>query len=794
MRRILSLKRHHYLQRVGIFLIAVALIAGIVSCNGTAPLKYDLTMAVNPVGGGTATDLTNASPYTAGTGVSIKAVAAAGYQFVSWSAPAGGFTNANEAQTTFTMPAQNVTVTANFVGPLDHFKWYLADGAESIDEVVYLEDQFCAVEAEVGYVVGFGNPAEKVHGEVTTPISNPDHHLTGYEIYYDEEPQTWSVEVENQFGIQQLTVSGPFGLAVPTQKVEPGNHEPPVGLDHYMVYEVIEGESVDVSVSLQDEFDGEPQESGVYEPMYFANPVKKTHGSEVTEILNPEDHLVFYYIDADFEGEVEVVNQFGEQTLDVYTFFGTGGLAVPSEKISWEKLEPPTALVIGTARDTNESLAVFEQIVAGPLMREFVEQVNLAGGVHLSAYDTATEECWVPLVIDRREINVATGDIEDVTQGICDDIAAGDVHFLWGGPGEDCILAQAPIANENEVVLLTFEGGAAYIANDPLNLAQWPYVFIPLSYSDWYQLPVLADMLEAELEVGDGAVKAYVVHIADEHGDDYLAVAEDNFDVVGDVEVPLFAGAMDAAEVVNDAMIALNVSGNNDDYDIFCCFAYPDHVFAITGEAMAQGFNPPAMVFGPGANFGVYPYMFGGDPLAEPPVPPDPCLVDGVMSFTVAAYDTNAEIQAVYDLIAERMDDDAGDPISGIPGFPGIFTLDYWGTPCYWAGMEMWLAAVEEVGYVDQELIRDALAAFEDDPVPTVLADETWFRMYGAPGEGGGNLDYLCHTGEIGQWQGCGTFETVGPVDEGLPVPGLPNYVVTANFTFPMTDLWNWLP
>jgi uncharacterized repeat protein (TIGR02543 family) len=73
-----------------------------------------LTMAVNPAGTGTATDLTNASPYAAGVQVSIKAVPAAGYRFVNWTAPAGSFTNASSATTTFTMPAQDVTVTANF--------------------------------------------------------------------------------------------------------------------------------------------------------------------------------------------------------------------------------------------------------------------------------------------------------------------------------------------------------------------------------------------------------------------------------------------------------------------------------------------------------------------------------------------------------------------------------------------------------------------------------------------------------------------------------------------------------
>jgi hypothetical protein len=75
---------------------------------------YDLTMAADPEEGGTATDLTNESPYAEGTEVSIKAEAAEGYGFVNWTAPAGGFDNASAAETTFTMPAQAVTVTANF--------------------------------------------------------------------------------------------------------------------------------------------------------------------------------------------------------------------------------------------------------------------------------------------------------------------------------------------------------------------------------------------------------------------------------------------------------------------------------------------------------------------------------------------------------------------------------------------------------------------------------------------------------------------------------------------------------
>jgi len=75
---------------------------------------YELTMAADPEAGGTATDLTNESPYAEAAEVNIIAEANEGYRFVNWTAPAGVFGNATAVETIFTMPAQNVTVTANF--------------------------------------------------------------------------------------------------------------------------------------------------------------------------------------------------------------------------------------------------------------------------------------------------------------------------------------------------------------------------------------------------------------------------------------------------------------------------------------------------------------------------------------------------------------------------------------------------------------------------------------------------------------------------------------------------------
>ena len=86
-----------------------------VTANFTEEIPtYTLTMVADPGEGGTATDVTNTGPYAAGTVVSISAEANEGYVFNGWIASVGTFGDASLEGTTFTMPAQDVTVTANF--------------------------------------------------------------------------------------------------------------------------------------------------------------------------------------------------------------------------------------------------------------------------------------------------------------------------------------------------------------------------------------------------------------------------------------------------------------------------------------------------------------------------------------------------------------------------------------------------------------------------------------------------------------------------------------------------------
>jgi uncharacterized repeat protein (TIGR02543 family) len=87
-----------------------------ITANFVVAVAYTMTMVVT--GSGSTSPAVGPHIYTADTSVAIVATPALGYSFVSWTAPAGSFTNAGSTATTFTMPAQNVTVTANFVeGP-----------------------------------------------------------------------------------------------------------------------------------------------------------------------------------------------------------------------------------------------------------------------------------------------------------------------------------------------------------------------------------------------------------------------------------------------------------------------------------------------------------------------------------------------------------------------------------------------------------------------------------------------------------------------------------------------------
>jgi hypothetical protein len=478
----------------------------------------------------------------------------------------------------------------------------------------------------------------------------------------------------------------------------------------------------------------------------------------------------------------------------------------------------PEQVLVGLVREVDHpDLAVFDWIAGGPVYRWFSAHVNEdvghAGEIHLDVYDTAEAEAWVPVELDIRTFDMTNwATLGQQTQAL---IYSDNVDFVWAPTSTDCIYTMAPICNAGATLLITMEGGASKMIWEHENyLDIWPYVWVSLSFANWYQLPVLADMLNAQPEI-TGNATAYVTYIGGygaEHGLEYLQEAENAFgepNIVAEVELnPVGFDATAAQAVITNAIAALG-DPSDPNYDIFCCFAYPALVEPITQAAIDLNFNPPAMVFGPGANFGYYPYVFTDAEQGISSPPGDSHLADGICTFAVATPETTVAVGTptismadLFTALAAQLDDDVASGKCLIP-LPGVLLLDYWGIPCYTAALEMWKYAVEDVGELDSPAIRAVIAGYDAGDAASTCFGDTWYAVFpewaveGGGTTGGGVLDYLCHTGEIGQWQinvglNMSIMEVVGY--PGITTTGgLPNYCATGDFQFPMTDQWYWI-
>lgn len=376
-------------------------------------------------------------------------------------------------------------------------------------------------------------------------------------------------------------------------------------------------------------------------------------------------------------------------------------------------------IVVGMARPLSGWNATIGDAAFRPIYETWVPMINEEGGVYVEEYG---KKLPIELIVydDTSDVGTTTRLTEKL-------ILEDKVDFLWPASGTAFIFAQAPIANKYGYVLITAEGGATQIKD---MLPSLPYVFVTLSFSDWYQLPVLAELLASK-----GAETAYVSYIADLHGIEYSGVAGIEFpkqgiEVVGSKSLP--PDIKDLSPVLNDAQ----ASGA----DVFCCFAYPDQNMPACGTSIELGYNPKAWVGGPGVNFGFYHTAFGP-------------AVEGMMGFTGFARGQTPELDQLADTLYEGKPEDI---------------QDWWGHPYYWASLDVWKYAIETAGTLDQEAIRDVIAsASAEDPMETVLGP-TWFEN--------GLLAKETHPGEIGQWID-GVYEVVGPTDKA-----------TAEFVYPKPE------
>lgn len=118
-------------------------VTGAFTLTVNKPTTYTVTANANPAGGGTVTvnGSGTSATVTAGSEVTLTATANAGYRFTGWTSVGGGtFADASSASTTFTMPAGNVTITANWQYDPPYIPPTKTPSEQALDKIEDAED------------------------------------------------------------------------------------------------------------------------------------------------------------------------------------------------------------------------------------------------------------------------------------------------------------------------------------------------------------------------------------------------------------------------------------------------------------------------------------------------------------------------------------------------------------------------------------------------------------------------------------------------------------------------------
>jgi len=218
----------------------------------------------------------------------------------------------------------------------DHFKCYApaAGGPKSIGNqavMARLRDQFSVGAYQtvtVKQLFAFCNPVQKLFANTLTPIQYPALHLAFYEIT-GAPTGDHGLVVENQFGIQDLSIGPARWLGVPTSTN--AHHLPdPTLLNHFQCYPVRQGTPPNATVTLIDQWHTE-KDVAVGPPVMFCNPTAKIHNNKKFPIVDPVTHLTCYQLNQPpFHKSATIRNQFNSTSL---TIVGASMLCVPSRKL-----------------------------------------------------------------------------------------------------------------------------------------------------------------------------------------------------------------------------------------------------------------------------------------------------------------------------------------------------------------------------------------------------------------------------------------------------------------------------
>ena len=213
-------------------------------------------------------------------------------------------------------------------------------------------------------------------------------------------------------------------------------------------------------------------------------------------------------------------------------------------------------IVFGAARPLSGPLNFFEETGFGPIYKMWVEDVNKEGGIYVKEYGKKLPITYEGHIYDDKS------DMGTMVRLLEKLMLEDKVDFVFPPCSTAFLFAAAPIFNKNEYILLGAEGGATTIKD---MLPGLPYFFGNLNFSDWNQLPVLADLF-AEW----GVKTAAAIYIADLHGIEYSGVAGIEFDRVG-IDILMSKSSIPYTE---DLYVLLK-EARDTKADALCAFTYP---------------------------------------------------------------------------------------------------------------------------------------------------------------------------------------------------------------------------
>lgn len=354
---------------------------------------------------------------------------------------------------------------------------------------------------------------------------------------------------------------------------------------------------------------------------------------------------------------------------------------------------------LGAAAPKTGPLAGGADVTHWPAVRLWVEQVNARGGLQLSSgparielieYDDQTNPQQAIIAAQR----MATQD---------------RVDFMVAPYSTGLNLAAAPIFAQLGYPMIT---GTAVTNQQPELAAQFPNMFFTLGRTG-VMAEDIAGVLVGLRDQGSIGNRVALVNVADAFGIEMVGISrgvlqENGFEIVYETSYPL--GTQDVAPIIDGARAA--------NPDAFIAWSYPGDTFALTDQAIVQGFTPSVFFTAVATAFPSYAGRFGA-------------AAEGVMGMGGVNPDDPA-----FQAFAEAHQALAGQG------------PDYWASAATYAALEILGQAIEATGSRDRATV---LAYLQDrsNTYETVMGEINF-------NENNDNERYWT----VGQWQN-GVFRGV---------------------------------